>query len=415
MWPEPVLSPLIVGLESPVEIARAGDGSGRLFVVEQRGRIRLFRDGAVLDRPFLDITDRVACCGERGLLSVAFPPNYSSKGQFYVNYTDRSGATVVARYSIGDDSDVADRNSEEILLTIPQPYANHNGGQLAFGPVDGYLYVGTGDGGSGGDPQNNAQNPDSLLGKILRIDVESGVRPYTVPASNPYVQIPGYRPEIWALGLRNPWRFSFDQRTGDLYIGDVGQGQWEEVDFQASASAGGENYGWRIMEGSHCYNPQDCEPTGLVLPVAEYDHSSGWCSVTGGVVYRGQEYPRMEGVYFFADFCTGTIWGLKRDGSVWQSAILAEAGFPVSSFGQDDEGNIYVVHYYGEIYILSDTQTAEPTSTLTNTPEAVPTASVTPASTETAVPTPTSGITPTSTLIGLQRLFLPIILKQWPG
>jgi glucose/arabinose dehydrogenase len=360
----------------------------------------------------------VSCCGERGLLSVAFPAAYSSNGHFYVNYTDGSGATVVARYAVGDDLDVADRNSEEILLTIPQPYANHNGGQLTFGPVDGFLYIGTGDGGSGGDPQNNAQNPDSLLGKMLRIDVESGVRPYAIPASNPYVQTPGFRPEIWALGLRNPWRFSFDRRTGDLYIGDVGQGQWEEVDFQAGSSGGGENYGWRIMEGSHCYDPQNCDSTGLVLPVTEYDHSRGWCSVTGGVVYRGQEYPRMEGVYLFADFCTGTIWGLQRDGSAWRSAILAEAGFPVSSFGEDEEGNIYLVHYNDEVYRLSDQQIAEPTATLTHTAEPTSTATLTPTQTYTPVPSPTQSATPTQTrtliptLTGLHSVLLPIILKQ---
>lgn len=417
-WPDLVLAPLIGGLESPVHVTHAGDGSGRLFVVEQRGRILLFRAGALLERPFLDIADRVSCCGERGLLSVAFPPDYSSKGHFYVDYTDKSGATVVARYAVADDPDVADRDSEERLLTIPQPYANHNGGQLAFGPIDGYLYIGTGDGGSGGDPQNNAQNPASLLGKMLRIDVESGERPYTIPGSNPYAQTPGYRPEIWALGLRNPWRFSFDRQTGDLYIGDVGQGQWEEVDSQAASSTGGENYGWRIMEGSHCYNPQNCDPTDLVLPVAEYDHSRGWCSVTGGVTYRGQEYPRMEGVYFFADFCTGTIWGLRHDGSAWRSAILAEAGFPVSSFGLDEEGNVYVVHYHGQVYALSDTQTAEPTSTLTHTPQPTPTATAAPTQTHTVVPTPTASITPTRiqtiipTLTGLHRVFLPIILKQ---
>ncbi len=415
-WPELVLTRLVGGLESPVHITHAGDGSGRLFVVEQVGRIRILRDGDVLERPFLDIADRVSCCGERGLLSVAFPPGYASGGHFYVNYTDRSGTTVVARYSVGSDSDVADRDSEEILVTIPQPYANHNGGQLAFGPMDGYLYIGTGDGGSGGDPQNNAQNPDSLLGKMLRIDVESGMRPYAIPASNPHVQTPGYRPETWALGLRNPWRFSFDRRTGDLYIGDVGQGQWEEVDFQAASSGGGENYGWRIMEGSHCYDPQICDPIGLVLPVAEYDHSRGWCSVTGGVVYRGQEYPRMAGLYFFADFCTGTVWGMQYDGSAWRRAILAEAGFPVSSFGEDEEGNIYLVHYYGEVYALSDTQIAEPPATLTYTPEPTPMATITATRAGTLAPRPTASVTPTRTpvptLTGLHRVYLPIILKQ---
>ncbi|MGD9974492.1 MAG: sorbosone dehydrogenase family protein, partial [Desulfatirhabdiaceae bacterium] len=258
--PAIVIEPYGSGFSSPVHITHAADGAGRLFVVEQPGRIQIMKNGGTLPVPFLDISDRVSCCGERGLLSVAFPPDYAMKGYFYVNYTNLSGDTVVARYHISANPDVADAATEEILLTIAQPFANHNGGQLAFGP-DGYLYIGTGDGGSGGDPFNNGQSTNVLLGKILRIDVEAGIEPYAIPATNPFQLIEGYRPEIWALGLRNPWRFSFDTLTGDLFIGDVGQNEYEEINFQPAESTGGENYGWRIMEGFHCYNPAECDPT----------------------------------------------------------------------------------------------------------------------------------------------------------
>ncbi len=395
-WPQLILTPVVGGLQSPVHITHAGDGSGRLFVVEQPGRIRLIKGGALLGAPFLDIRDRVGCCGERGLLSVAFPPDYESKGYFYVNYTGKSGDTIVARFSVTADPDVADPGSEEIVLTVDQPYANHNGGQLAFGPADGYLYIGMGDGGSAGDPQNRAQNPAELLGKILRIDVESGFRPYVVPVTNPYTRTVGYRGEIWALGLRNPWRFSFDRQTADLYIGDVGQGAWEEIDFQAAASPGGENYGWRIMEGSHCYNSATCDQTGLVLPVAEYNHSLG-CSVTGGMVYRGQDYPRMQGVYFYGDYCTGTVWGLRRAGTAWQSNVLLTTAFSISTFGEDESGNVYLADYGGDIYLLGDV--------LATTPTPTPTPLLTPAPTHTPLPSPLPG----------RGIYLPIILKAWRG
>jgi glucose/arabinose dehydrogenase len=402
-WPEVVLAPQVSGLEIPVHITHAGDGSGRLFVVEQPGRIRIVQAGALLNTPFLDITDRVGCCGERGLLSVAFPPDYLSKGHFYVNYTDGSGTTVVARYHITDDPNLADPASEEVVLTVSQPYANHNGGQLAFGPRDGYLYIGMGDGGSAGDPENRAQNPGSLLGKMLRIDVESGVVPYAIPPTNPYTQTTGYRAEIWALGLRNPWRFSFDRLTGDLYIGDVGQGQYEEIDFQAASSHGGENYGWRIMEGTHCYNSEICDQTGLVLPVVEYDHSQG-CSVTGGMVYRGQSYPRMQGVYFYGDYCSGRIWGLRQDGSAWQSALLTDTSHRISSFGEDEAGNVYLVDYGGGVYLIVDTVVATPTHTMS------PTSTATVGPTGTPMPTRTA-----SPVRVTERIYLPIILKRWPA
>ena len=343
----------VTGFDNPVHITHAGDGSQRLFVVEQEGRIRIVKSQTLLSTPFLDISARVSCCGERGLLSVAFPPNYANKGHFYVNYTNNDGNTVIARYRATSDPDVANLNSEEILLTIEQPFPNHNGGQIAFGP-DGYLYIGMGDGGSNGDPQGNGQRPETLLGKLLRIDVESGVTPYAVPANNPFVQSRFYRGEIWALGLRNPWRFSFDRQTGDLYVGDVGQGNYEEINFQSRTSFGGENYGWNTMEGKHCFNSNSCNQTGLVLPIVEYSHSEG-CSVTGGVVYRGQQYPRLQGLYFYGDYCSGTIWGLKVTSTAVQPGLLLDSEYSISTFGEDEAGETYVAdHGGGTIYRITD-------------------------------------------------------------
>ncbi|HAS55184.1 MAG: glucose dehydrogenase [Nitrospirae bacterium GWC2_57_13] len=342
-WPKVTITPLVQGLDKPTHITHAGDGGGRIFVTEQRGRIMILRDNSLLPTVFLDIRDRVGCCGERGLLSVAFPPAYASKKHFYVNYTDRSGDTVVARYRVAGHPDTADPASEEVLLTIGQPYANHNGGQLAFGP-DGFLYIGMGDGGSGGDPQNNGQKAGTLLGKILRIDVESGTSPYRLPPGNPFVNKKGFRPEIWALGLRNPWRFAFDRQTGDLFIADVGQNQYEEINVQPAGSRGGENYGWRIMEGSHCFRAKTCKKQGLVPPVAEYDHSKG-CSVTGGAVYRGTNHPRLRGIYFYGDYCSGRVWGLRRTGGVWESKELLETGYAISTFGEDEDGAVYAADH----------------------------------------------------------------------
>lgn len=342
-WPTVTITPLVQGLDKPTHITHAGDGSNRIFVVEQRGRIMIIRDNSLLPTPFLDIRDRVGCCGERGLLSIAFPPGYASKKHFYVNYTDRSGDTVVARYRVAGHSDTADLASEEVLLLIGQPYTNHNGGQLAFGP-DGFLYIGMGDGGSGGDPQNNGQKAGTLLGKLLRIDVESGTNPYRVPPDNPFVNKKGFRPEIWATGLRNPWRFAFDRQTGDLFIADVGQNQYEEINLQPAGSRGGENYGWRIMEGNHCFRSKTCKKQGLMLPVAEYDHSKG-CSVTGGVVYRGAKHVRLRGIYFYGDYCSGRIWGLRRSGDGWESKELLETGYAISTFGEDEDGAVYVADH----------------------------------------------------------------------
>ncbi len=351
VWPKISLTKVVGGLEQPVHITHAGDRSGRLFVVEQKGRIRIVKNGVLQSQPFLDITNRVSCCGERGLLSVAFPPNYASKKYFYVNYTNKAGNTVVARYRLSGNPNVADSNSEQAVLRVKQPFANHNGGQLAFGR-DGYLYIGMGDGGGGGDPQNNAQNPASLLGKLLRIDVESGKTPYAIPPTNPFIQKAGYRKEIWALGVRNPWRFSFDRRTGDLYMGDVGQNAYEEVNVQPASSTGGENYGWKIMEGKHCFNSTTCNQTNLTLPVVEYEHSLG-CSVTGGMVYRGRSYQSMQGIYFYGDFCSGRIWGLRRRGKVWQNTLLLDTAYGISSFGEDQVGNLYVTDLYkGDIYLI---------------------------------------------------------------
>ncbi|MEW6719194.1 MAG: PQQ-dependent sugar dehydrogenase [Thermodesulfobacteriota bacterium] len=355
-WPGISLSVAAGGFTQPVNVANAGDNSGRLFVVEQGGTIRILAGGASAPdpAPFLDISARVVSGGEQGLLGVAFPPGYAAKRYFYVNYTRiADGATVVARYRLlpGNDN-AADPATEEILLTVAQPFANHNGGHLAFGP-DGFLYIALGDGGSAGDPLGNAQNPGVLLGKMLRIDTEAGtapgaIPPYAIPASNPFVDNAAFRPEIWALGLRNPWRYAFDRLTGDLYIGDVGQNTIEEIDFQPAASAGGENYGWDIMEGRNCFEGPGCNGQGLTLPVAQYDHSLGECSVTGGTVYRGAAFPALQGIYFYADFCTGRLWGLRRQGAVAETAVLLAPTAPprnVTAFGEDEAGEVYLTDY----------------------------------------------------------------------
>jgi glucose/arabinose dehydrogenase len=336
--------PVASDLPNPVALTHAGDGSGRLFITLQEGRILIFDGARILPTPFLDIRSQVSCCGERGLLSVAFHPNYASNGFFFVNYTNRSGHTNVVRYQVSEDPNVANLRSRRIILTVFQPFPNHNGGQLQFGP-DGFLYIGLGDGGSAGDPGNRAQNPRSLLGKMLRVDVNARFR-YSIPPSNPFVGVRGVRREIWASGLRNPWRFSFDRVTGDLYIADVGQNTWEEVNHQPAASPGGENYGWRLMEGNHCFNPaSDCNDGTLEPPIVEYDHSLG-CSVTGGYVYRGSLVPALSGTYFFGDFCTGVIWGARFDQATgWAATVLHDTNFVISTFGEDEDGELYVADY----------------------------------------------------------------------
>jgi len=343
------------GLQAPVHVTHAGDGTNRLFVVEQGGSIRIIKDGAVLSTPFLNISGKVLYGGEQGLLSVAFPPDYATSGQFYVYYTNYPtypGDNVVARYRVTANPDVADPTSEQIVLRIPHPtHENHNGGQLQFGP-DGYLYVGPGDGGSGGDPNGNGQRLDTWLGKVLRLDVR-GVPTYTIPASNPFTQTVGARPEIWAYGLRNPWRFSFDRLTADLYIGDVGQGAWEEIDFQAAGEASGVNYGWNCREGSHTYyTGAPCnDPLRLAAlrdPIAEYGHNLG-LSVTGGYVYRGTQNPALQGHYFYADHVYGRIWSLyQMSPGVWSiPQELMDTTLNFSTFGEDMNGELYVADYSG--------------------------------------------------------------------
>lgn len=337
------IAPLVEGFRRPTHVTSAGDGSGRLFVTEQAGTIWVVRDGERLPDPFLDITSLVGANGnEQGLLSVAFHPGYAENGRLFVNYTGRGGETVVAEYAVSDDPDRADAGSARVLLTIAQPAPNHNGGLLKFGP-DGYLYIGTGDGGAAGDPWGNGQSLDTLLGKLLRIDVDQG-EPYGIPPDNPFVGQEDARPEIWAYGLRNPWRFSFDRATGDLFIADVGQNQFEEVHFQPAGTPGGRNYGWDIMEANACFERSNCDQSGLELPVAAYAHSSreGGCSITGGYVYRGAEYPALVGTYLYADYCSGNLWTLRPDGEAWQSRLAATLDIRASSFGEDEAGELYL-------------------------------------------------------------------------
>ena len=346
-FPAVELTQQVSGFQRPVHITNAKDGSKRLFVVEQAGLIRVVQKGKVLPKPFLDISDRVSSAGEQGLLSVAFPPNYARKKHFYVYYTDKAGDITVARYRA--KGNVANPQSGQIVLKVPHPVnANHNGGQLAFG-ADGFLYVGTGDGGGGGDPANNAQNPTSLLGKMLRLNVESPrTKTYTIPKTNPFVQANDpndrYRDEIWALGLRNPWRFSFDRQTHDLYIGDVGQNTYEEVDFQPANSAGGQNYGWNIREGKHPFADSSGSAAQFVSPVAEYDHSQG-ASITGGIVYRGIANPKLQGLYVYGDFTNGKLWGLRKTATGWRNKLLLDTPHAISTFGEDEQGNLYVADY----------------------------------------------------------------------
>jgi uncharacterized protein (TIGR03437 family) len=335
------LSQIVSGVSAPTDIAHAGDGSGRIFVVQQNGIVRIVRDGSLVAQPFLDITSRTQGGGERGLLGIAFPPGFAEKQRFYVNYTDLQGATVIAMYRVSPNRDVADAGSEQIVLRIAQPASNHNGGQLLFGP-DGYMYIGMGDGGGAGDPQNNAQNPQTLLGKMLRIDVESDPGRFSAPPSNPFFNSGATRPEIWALGLRNPWRFSFDRATGGLWIADVGQNRLEEINFQPASSSGGENYGWNIMEGTQCFQP-NCQTQGLVRPIAEYGRADG-CSVTGGYVYRGRSWPGLRGTYLYGDYCTGRIWGIEPQGTSWSNRLLLASGFRITTFGEDEAGEIYVAN-----------------------------------------------------------------------
>jgi len=351
------LTPVAEGLSRPLFVTHAGDGSDRLFIVEKTGAIRILQGGALLPTPLLDLSSQVSSGSEQGLLGLAFPPNFAASGHFFVNYTDRQGATQIARFQISAaDPNRADPASEFSVLTLAQPAGNHNGGMLAFGP-DGMLYIGTGDGGGRNDAYDNGQNPATLLGKMLRLDVTSAPdQPYRVPADNPWIEVDwngqDVRDEIWAVGLRNPWRYSFDRTTGDLWVADVGQNQWEEINVTTAGTPGGLNYGWPIMEASHCFQNDDCATDGLVLPVQEYAHE-GHCSVTGGYVYRGAAQPQRQGVYFYGDYCSGVIWALAPDGrGGWVNAELARPAITISSFGEDEAGELYVTDLGGAVYRL---------------------------------------------------------------
>jgi glucose/arabinose dehydrogenase len=338
------LEPVVVGPDRPTGIHHAGDGSGRLFLLSKLGTIHVFDGTQVLPTPFLDITGQVESSGvERGLHGLAFHPDYASNGTFFVCYTDLASDTVVSRWKVSGDPNVADPSSEELVLFADQPDQYHNVSQLAFGP-DGYLYVGAGDGGFIGDPQNRAQDLGEILGKILRIDVDAA--PYAIPPSNPFVGTPGALPEIWAYGVRNPWRFSFDRANGDLYVGDVGQFSREEVNYQPGDSPGGENYGWRLKEGDDCYDPPSgCEIPGLTDPIHDYAHGfffGGECAVIGGFVYRGERFPRFDGTYFFADWCSGRVWATEHASGSWPIAEVLDSAMNPQTFGEDEAGELYV-------------------------------------------------------------------------
>jgi glucose/arabinose dehydrogenase len=344
---------VVKGLDLPDGVTNAGDGSGRLFINEQAGKVRVITAGGALSpTPFVDLTSRIKSGGERGLLGLAFHPRFATNRRLFVDYTRaRDGGTIVSELRASADGSRVDPSSERIILFVPQPFANHNGGQLAFGP-DGYLYIGLGDGGSGGDPYGNGQNRNVLLGKILRIDVDgphAAGKAYGIPPDNPYAAggfAPGEgRPEVWAYGLRNPWRFSFDRVTGELYIGDVGQNAWEEIDRQPLDPPGGANYGWNLMEGNHCFQ-SGCDPTGLTMPIAEYSHQLG-CSVTGGYVYRGTAQAALRGMYIFGDYCSGRLFTVHSEDGTFTTRTVAESGLNISSFGEDEAGELYLVDLSG--------------------------------------------------------------------
>jgi glucose/arabinose dehydrogenase len=349
---------VLEGLNRPVNLGIAADGSGRLFIIEQAGLVRVLFNGELLPAPFLDIRASVGSSGnEQGLLGIAFHPDYADNGLFFVNYTARDGATTISRFQVdvamAPESQAADPASEQVILRIPQPQANHNGGHLLFGP-DGMLYIGMGDGGGAGDPNRNAQNLQSPLGKLLRIDVDSA-QPYAIPPGNPFT-VGGGLPEIWAYGLRNPWGIAFDPQTGGLFIADVGQNAWEEID-HLPAGFGGvpANFGWDLLEGEQPYRQDGFPlPADLVPPAFVYGHDQG-CSVTGGQVYRGRELPAFTGVYLFGDFCSGTVWGLLPDGSGgWRGQVLFQTPHRISSIASGAQGELYLLDIRGGLYRLVD-------------------------------------------------------------
>lgn len=357
------LDPVITGLDQPLFVTTAGDGTDRLFVLEKTGRIRIFTHGQLLPTPFLDISGQVSGDMEQGLLGLAFDPHYMSTGHFWINYTDTAGDTQIVRYTVSAaDPNVADPATAFPVLTLDQPAPNHNGGMLLFGP-DGKLWVGTGDGGGANDVFGNGQNPATLFAKMLRLDVTSDpTKPYTIPPDNPWLTQDwnGQKvvPEAWAIGLRNPWRYSFDRATGDFWIGDVGQNQIEEVDMVPAGTPGGINFGWPIMEGKSCFQQATCNQQGLWLPIIDYPHN-GHCSVTAGYVYRGAQFPAWNGIYFYGDYCSGTIWALAPNGSGgWNNLKVRPGGWiNLSSFGEDAAGELYATDISGgTVYHLTQGQ-----------------------------------------------------------
>jgi len=349
-----MLTPVAEGFTRALYVTNAGDGSGRLFVLEQGGKVSIIAaDDTLLSTPFLDLTNQVSgdangfLYSERGLLGLAFHPDYAENGKFYVNYTERdTHATVIAEYRVSADANLAEPASGRELLRIEQPFANHNGGHMAFGP-DGYLYISSGDGGSAGDPLGHGQNPLTLLGSILRIDVNTAAAPfaYAIPADNPFVGTTNGLPEVWAYGVRNVWRFSFDRLTGDLYMGDVGQNIYEEINFHPANTAGGQNYGWNVYEGFHLFSGA-AALTDATAPILEYPHQEGDCSVTGGYVYRGEAIPTLQGAYLFGDFCSGRVrYAYLQTDGLWRMARLMQTTYAISSFGEGEDGELYLVHY----------------------------------------------------------------------
>lgn len=342
---------LVDGLNSPVQLVDVDDGSDRMLIVQQSGQVRVLKNGALLPDPLLDISGQISTGSEQGLLSIALHPDFAKNGVLFIDYTDTNGNTQIERWHISaDDPDRADPDTAETMLTVEQPYRNHNGGLLLFGP-DGYLYIGLGDGGSGGDPEGNGQDLGTLLGKILRIDIDHTEEdlPYAIPDDNPFLNRDDARSEIWAYGLRNPWRFSFDRETGDLYIGDVGQNTTEEAD-RAPAGKGGLNFGWVILEGPNCYQDENCDQTGLTPPFFWYSQDVGGCSITGGYVYRGKAIPDLTGAYLVGDYCSGLVWAVNPE--TGEASAPVESGVSISSFAEDADGELYLVDLNGAIYQL---------------------------------------------------------------
>jgi len=346
--PNVTLAEVASGLEGPTLLTSAGDGTGRLFVLEQPGRVRVLQNGSLREEPYLDVTDRTRAEGERGLLGLAFAPDFAANGHLYVSYTDENGTSTLVRSTVDDPTSGQPSGEPTTLLTVEQPYGNHNGGHVAFGP-DGYLYYGLGDGGSGGDPDGNGQDPTTLLGSLLRLEV-SGEQPQA-PADNPFVGTDEGHDLVWAYGLRNPWRFSFDRGTGDLFVGDVGQDGWEEIDRQPAGSEGGENYGWNRWEANHTYQG-DPSREGYTFPILEYAREEERCSVTGGYVYRGEAIPELEGFYVYGDFCSGEIWAAHDASDGWRSQTLLDTELRISSFGEDADGEVYVLGRDGGAFRL---------------------------------------------------------------